>query len=118
MEDNRFFREAFKMNLHERLPYVIIEEAGNGETALQRINGMPPDLIFTDMRLAGMNGLELAQKLKKDFPRIRIAMLTGYDFPEYRRAASQQGVDHFFVKDSLDWKEIEEFVQSILKDNR
>ena len=65
-----------------------------------------------------MNGLELAQKMKKDFPRIRIAMLTGHDFPEYRRLASQYGVDRYFVKDSLDWKEIKEFIQDILKDNR
>ena len=113
VEDHRLFREAFRTSLHERLPSVVIEEAGGGEEVLQRINGTPPDLIFTDIRMDGMNGLELAQKLKKDFPRIRIAMLTGYDFPEYRRAASQQGVDHFFVKDSLDWKEIKDFVQSI-----
>jgi hypothetical protein len=45
-------------------------------------------------------------------------MLTGYDFPEYRRAASQHGVDRFFVKDSLEWKDIKEFVQDIPKDNR
>jgi two-component system response regulator YesN len=118
VEDNRFFREAFSTSLHERIPSVVIEEAGNGEEALQRINGTPPDLIFTDMRLAGMNGLDLSQKIKKGFPRIRIAMLTGYDFPEYRRVASQHGVDRFFVKDSLDWKEINEFIQDILKDNR
>jgi len=113
VEDHRLFREAFRTSLHERLPSVVIEEAGSGEEALRRINGTPPDLIFTDMRLAGMNGLELSQELKKDFPRIRIAMLTGYDFPEYRRAASQQGVDRFFAKHSLEWKAIEEFVQSI-----
>ena len=113
MEDHRLFREAFRTSLHERLPSVVIEEAGSGEEALQRINGTPPDLIFTDIRMDGMNGLELAQKLKKDFPRIRIAMLTGYNFPEYRRAASQHGVDRFFAKHSLEWKAIEEFVQSI-----
>ena len=117
VEDNRLFREAFKTGLHDRLPSVVIEEAGNGEEALQRINVAPPDLIFADISLAGMNGLELAQRIKNDFPRIRIAMLTGYDFPEYRRAASQHGVDRFFVKDSLDWKEIKEFVQDLAKDN-
>lgn len=118
VEDNRLFREAFSTSLHERIPSAVIEEAGNGEEALQRINGAPPDLIFTDMRLTGMNGLELAQKLKKDFPRIRIALLTGYDFPEYRRLAGQHGVDRFFVKDSLDWKDIKEFVQDIPRDHR
>ena len=68
--------------------------------------------------MTGMNGLELAQKIKKNFPFIKIAMLTAYDYPEYRRAASQYGVDRFFVKDALDWKEIEELVQYIPKENR
>ena len=117
IEDNQIFREAFKTILQERFPSIVIEEAGNGEEAVQRINEAPPDLIFADISLAGMNGLELARKIKNDFPRIRIAMLTGYDFPEYRRAASQHGVDRFFVKDSLDWKEIKEFVQDLAKDN-
>ena len=113
-----FFGKRLRRVFQERVPSVIIEAAGSGEEALQRINGAPPDLIFTDMRLAGMNGLELAKKMKKDFPGIRIAMLTGYDFPEYRRAASQHGMDRFFVKDSLDWKEIKEFVQCIPESNR
>jgi two-component system response regulator YesN len=118
VEDNPIFLEAFKTALQERLPFVVIEEAGNGEEALQRIKKTPPDLIFTDMRLAGMNGLELVQKIKKDLPPIRIVMLTGYDIPEYRRTASQHGVDRFFAKDSLDWKEIKEFVQDIPQNNR
>ena len=118
IEDNQIFREAFKTVLQDRLPSLVIEEAGNGEEALQRINGAPPDVIFTDMRLAGMNGLQLTQKIKKAYPNIRVAIMTGYDFPEYRRAASQHGVDRFFVKHSLEWKEIEEFVQSIPKNNQ
>ncbi len=118
VEDNQIFREAFKKVLQDRLPSLVIEEAGNGEEAVQRINEAPPDLIFTDMRLGGMNGLEFAQQIKRDFPRIRIATLTGYDFPEYRRVASQHGGDRFFVKDALDWKEMKEFVQDIPKDNR
>ncbi len=118
IEDNQLFRDAFKTALQDHLPSLVIEEAGNSEEALQRINGGPPDLIFADMRLAGMSGLELAQKIKKNFPRIRIAMLTGYDFPEYRLMASQYGVDRYFVKDSLDWKEVEDFVQYISNENR
>ena len=112
VEDNRFFRDAFKAELHDRFSSLLIQEAENGEETLQRINWAPPDLIFMDMHLAGMNGLELARRIRNDFPLIRIAMLTGYDMPEYRLAASQQEVHHFFVKDLLDWEEIKEFVQS------
>lgn len=115
IEDNQNFREAFKTVLRDRLPSLVIEEAGNGEEALQRIKEATPDLIFVDMRLAGINGLGLAQKIKWDFPLIRIAMLTGYDLPEYRRKASQYGVDRYFVKDSLDWREVEDFILYISK---
>jgi two-component system, response regulator YesN len=113
VEDNYIFRETFKEVLQERLPLIVIEEAGNAEEAMQRIKEAPPDFIFTDQRLAGMNGLDLAQKIKKDFPRIRIAMLTGHDFPEYR-LASQYGVDRCFIKDSFDWKELKEWITIIL----
>ena len=117
VEDNRFFREALKTVCHERLPSVINEDAANGEEALKRINEMSPDLLFMDMRLDGMNGLELAKKIKGEFTHIRIAILTGYDFPEYRRMASQYGVDRYFIKDSLDWKEIKDWV-AFISDNR
>jgi len=118
IEDHQIFRGAFREVLQQRLPSIVIEEAGNGEEALQKIDAAPPDLLFMDMRLAGVNGLELAQKIKHDFPRIRIAMLTAYDLPEYRRQASQYGVDRYFVKDSLDWEEVEDFVQYISEENR
>jgi YesN/AraC family two-component response regulator len=113
VEDNRIYREAFKQSLCQHFPSLSIEAAGNGEEALQRITGISPHLIFIDIRLPGMNGLELTQKIKKDFPNIPIAILTGYDLPEYRQAAVQYGADGFFVKDSLKWDEIEALVKSI-----
>jgi len=85
---------------------------------MEKIIRLPPHLIFMDICLPGLNGLQLTQKIKKDFPNIKIAMLTAYDLPEYRQAASQYGADRFFVKDSLDWKEMKEFLQNIPRDNR
>ena len=113
VEDNQIFREAFKQNLCQDFPSLIIEEAGSSEEALKKIDGTPPQLIFMDIRLPGMNGLQLAQKIKRDFPNIRIAILTSYDLPEYRQAAIQYGADGFFVKASLKWGEIEALVKSI-----
>jgi DNA-binding NarL/FixJ family response regulator len=113
VEDNRIYREAFKQSLCQHFPSFTVEEAGNGEEALQRITGISPHLIFIDIRLLGMNGLELTQRIKKDLPNIPIAILTGYDLPEYRQAAVQYGADGFFVKDSLKWDEIEALVKSI-----
>jgi DNA-binding NarL/FixJ family response regulator len=113
VEDNRIFREAFKKGLVDYFPSMVIEEAGNADEALQRIKGGPPDLIFMDIHLPGVNGLQLTQKIKKDFPDINVSIMTDYDLPEYRQAAVQYGADRFFVKNSFKWDELEALVQSI-----
>ena len=94
---------------------MAVEEAVDAEEALQKLNGNPPPLIFIDIRLPGMNGLQLTQKIKKDFPNVHIAIVTGYDVPEYRQAAAQFGAEAFFVKESFKWDEIKALVESIEK---
>ena len=113
VEDNPHFREIFRMVFSNKFPSFIVEEAGNGEEALKIIIEVVPELIFLDILLPGEDGLHLAQKIKEDFPNIRIAMLTGYDLPSNRRAAAKFGVDRFFIKDSLNWEEIKEWVAAI-----
>ncbi len=116
VEDNDTFREAFKKRLYDDFSFMVIEEAGNGDEALQKIKESPPQLIFMDIHLPGANGLQLTQKIKKDFPGIKIAVLTSYDLPEYRQAATQYGADRFFVKDTLKWDEVEALVKLIQSD--
>jgi DNA-binding NarL/FixJ family response regulator len=112
VEDNRTFREAFRNNLAAHFPRLIIDEAADGGEALEKIRENSPDLIFLDMRLPGKNGLQLTQEIKGAYPKIAIALLTGYDIPEYREAALQKGADWYFVKESLNWQEVETLVNS------
>ena len=118
VEDNRIFREAVKKRLDDNFPSMIVEEASNSEEALQKINRASPHLIFMDIRLPGVSGLELTQKIKKDFSGIRVAILTDYDLPEYRQAAIQYGADRFFVKGAFNWDEVEALIQTIQSDVR
>src|SRR5512137_2298290 len=113
VDDNRFFREAFKNDFSLQFPSAVIEEAADSDQALQKIKGTLPHLIFMDIRMPGMNGLQLTEKIKGETPNIRIAILTGYDLPEYREAALQCGADRFFVKSSLQWDEVVAFAQTI-----
>lgn len=113
VEDNRIFREAFKENLQQRFPAMVIEEVEGGDQALQRIIGTSFQLIFSDIQLGGMNGLQLTRKIKEDFPGVHVAILTGYDLPEYREAALQHGADRLFVKEAVNWDELSDFVNSI-----
>ena len=113
VEDQTIFREELKKGLYDHFPSLVVEEAGGGDEALQKVNRTRPHLVFMDIRLPGVNGLQLTQRIKVDFPEVRIAILTDYDFPEYREAALQFGADRFFVKNSFNWNEVEALLGSI-----
>jgi YesN/AraC family two-component response regulator len=113
VDDRHDFREAFKESFSDHYPSALVEEAGGGDEALEKIRGTPPHLMFIDIRMPGMNGLQLTRKIKGESPSTRIAILTSYDLPEYRAAALQYGADCFFVKSSLQWDEVVAFAKSI-----
>jgi YesN/AraC family two-component response regulator len=96
---------------------MSIEEAGDGDEALQKIGLSTPDLIFMDIKLPGENGLHLTQKIKAKYPEVVVIVLTSYDFPEYREAAFQYGANHFMVKGLSTNEEILALVESILEDS-
>ena len=111
VEDNTTFRKTFKEGLSGLCPFATLDEAANGDEALQKINSSPPQMVFMDFRLPGENGLRLIQRIKAQFPNIRIAMVTSYDFAEYRQAAVQSGAERYFVKGSFSWDDVKEFVK-------
>jgi DNA-binding NarL/FixJ family response regulator len=101
VEDNSFFLQFLRKTLSARFPSIDILEAVNGEEALQKIKMIPPDAVFTDLRLPGENGLDLTKKIKAQYPNIVVVIITNYDLPEYREAAYQSKADHFLSKDSF-----------------
>jgi DNA-binding NarL/FixJ family response regulator len=116
VEDNGSFREAFTSELRERFPSSALDEVESAEDALQKIVQSPPHVIFSDIRLPGATGLQLLRTIKAKYSEIKVAMITAYDLPEYQEAAQQNGADRFFLKDALDWKEIEEFIRTSSRD--
>jgi DNA-binding NarL/FixJ family response regulator len=91
-----------------------IIEAEDGEEAMQKINGQPPDLIFMDIKLPGENGLELTAKIKAKYPDMVVIILTSYDTPEYREAADRAKANYFLSKGTSSKQTILSLVESIL----
>jgi CheY-like chemotaxis protein len=115
VEDNHPYRQMLKTTLQESFPTIAIDEAADGGEALQKVDTFLPDLIFMDIKLPGVNGLELTRKIKAVHPNITIFILTSYDIPEYREAAFQYGADRFVPKTSLNRMELQELVKSCQK---
>jgi len=116
VEDNHLFRHTILDILAAQFPSMVLGEAADGKTALERIDEALPDLIFMDIKLPGENGLHLTEHIKKRHPEVVVVMLTSYDWPEYREAAYKFGANHFIMKGSSTNKEIVELIESILGD--
>ena len=111
VEDNDRFRKLVLEYYSENLPWVSFDEAEDAEQALDKIRKNPPDLVFTDLRLPNMTGLQLIQKIKKDFPDLPTVLLTAYDFPEYEYKALEYGAVRVFCKGSSVLEDIEHFLE-------
>lgn len=75
----------------------IVLKALNGLGALDIIHNEVPDLVLLDMHLLGLDGLEILKLLRRDYPRVRIIVMTGYD-AVYKQKALDIGCDAFFLK--------------------
>ena len=113
VEDNPLFLQTILEILRNQFPSMILEEAADGKTALQKIEEEMPDLIFMDIKLPGENGLHLTEHIKKKYPQAIVVILTSYDWPEYRDAAFKFGANYFMMKGSSTNREIVELIESI-----
>jgi len=116
IEDNRDFRELLVDVLQAEFPDMRVVGAPSAERALKEVEKRPPDLVFVDIKLPGMNGLELVKILRKSYRQMVVVILTSHDTPEYRAAAAKHKVDHFLLKGSSTRTEILDLVRSVIVD--
>ena len=81
-----------------RLGTQLIGTAQNGLEALTIVRGSPPDIVITDIRMPGMDGLQLVGAVAAQYPWISFIMLTGFSEFDYAKTAMQHGVKHYLLK--------------------
>ena len=114
IENNEFFRKSFAGMLKNHMPALVIEDAGDGYEAIEKIDSKVPDIIFLDIRLPGKNGLELTKEIKTRYPETKIGIFSNLDLPEYRNSASKCGADYFLDKSSLCCTDIVALIEGLL----
>ncbi len=90
----------------------IVATAGDGEEGRKIIEKYQPDIVFSDIAMPGVDGLQMIAGLKSEFPDMEISILTGYRDFEYAQEAVRLGVRRFLLKPSS-MKEIEEAVEAM-----
>ncbi|AEI44169.1 response regulator [Paenibacillus mucilaginosus] len=72
--------------------------ARNGIEAYDAIVQDPPHIVISDIRMPGMDGLQLVEKVHREFPQIRFILLSGFSEFEYAKTAMKNGVRHYLLK--------------------
>ncbi|MDL2323564.1 response regulator [Ruminococcaceae bacterium OttesenSCG-928-A16] len=78
----------------------LVGTADNGEAALKLVRHYKPDILFTDIRMPGMDGLSLIAALRSEFPDMQITILSGYPDFECAQQAIRLGVSNYILKPS------------------
>jgi len=115
VEDNAAYREIIKDTLKTLFPMMIIQEASEGNEAIQKVGAFQPQLIFMDIRLPDENGLQLTERIKTTHPDMKVIILTGFDSVEYREAAGRCRANGYIAKDSLNPGELETLIKSLVE---
>jgi signal transduction histidine kinase len=96
VEDDGAAREQLSTFLKRRVRVLSVAETA--ELALRSVEAMLPDLVMTDLRLPGMDGLAMAQTLRSQYPTLPIIVVTAFERSDYLRRAIDIGVDRFVMK--------------------
>lgn len=96
IEDEDSIRGFLKINFHRENYFVV--EAASGEEGLSKITLEKPDVLLLDVMLPGMNGFEVCQKVRREFPEIGIIMLTARGQDMDKISGLECGADDYVIK--------------------
>lgn len=99
VEDESIMREGLRDSIPwQQYGYEYVGEASDGEMALPLVRKYMPDVVITDIKMPFMDGLALSEIITKEFPNIKVIIISGYDDFEYARRAIRVGVEQYLLK--------------------
>ncbi|WP_368859081.1 response regulator [Cohnella sp. GbtcB17] len=114
VDDEPVICEGLRLTIDwESLGVEVVGVAYDGEEALQLTREHGADIVLTDIRMEEMDGLQLTERLKREFPRVRVVMISGYEHFEYARQAMRLGVTDYLLK-PVDVDELVQVVKGIV----
>ncbi len=97
VDDHQVVREGLRHMLELEADMEVVGEAGDAKEAFTQVESLSPEVILMDIKMPGIDGVELTRQLKEKQPSCNIIMLTLYD--EYLTEAIEAGAVGYLLKD-------------------
>ena len=100
VDDDPFVLQALRAYLSEAQEIEVLSTFGSATDAFSFLQNYRVDVLITDVRMPGMDGLQLLTKVKQGMPEVAVIVLTSFDDDEAMRTALDRKANGFLLKDS------------------
>ncbi|MFQ5555406.1 MAG: response regulator [Acidimicrobiia bacterium] len=104
-DDHKIVREGLRLILAHDESIDIVGEAEDGNALLELLATTPADVILLDLRMPGLGGLDVLERMQEALPQAKVVVLTMHDDAAYIRRAIELGVSGYLLK-SVDREEL------------
>jgi DNA-binding NarL/FixJ family response regulator len=116
IDDHELFNDGLKSLLSSEPEIDIVGQVFEAKSILYEIQKLSPQLLFLDINLPDGNGLELSKTIVKDYPNLKIILLTMYDDQTLLKEAKKIGVQGYILKNASK-KKLLQAVQLVMDGN-
>jgi len=99
VDDHEIVREGLKLLLELEDDFAGTIEASSSDECFKLLLNSCPEIILMDLKMPGIDGIEATRLIKKEYPLIKIILLTNYDDDEFVIEALNAGADGYVLKD-------------------
>jgi len=100
VDDHPVTRDGLKTAFGVSDEIEVVGEAGSGEEAVQAVEEHKPDIVFMDVRMPGMNGIQATRLIRERHPETRVILFTIDESRASLSEAIQAGVSGYLLKDA------------------
>jgi DNA-binding NarL/FixJ family response regulator len=97
-DDHGLIREAIRLALGHEPDIEIVGEAERGDEVLVRVRESRPNLLLLDIKMPGLDGLEVLDRVRAEYPNLKTAMLSAIDEPQVAEQALHRGAVAYLGK--------------------
>ena len=99
-DDQALVRGALSALLGLERDLEVVVEVSSGDQVVEAVREHRPDVALLDVEMPGLDGIEATAALRKEFPDVRVLIVTTFGRPGFLRRAMQAGASGFVVKDT------------------